>query len=207
MLFINNNAPVESVEYGQTIIPKTRLDFLYEKCKETLINTPGNVLEVGVYKGGTLSVLAKAVQEVCPDRIVFGIDTFEGHPYSDGHPVHYVGKYNDVEIDVLTRYFLDLGLNNNIKLEQGKIEEIWPNLNIKDLSFVHIDCDLYKPIRYCCEHILRSVKPRGVIYFDDYFHEHCPGATRAIEECFAKEDINLITIIEDQTCWSGYINL
>jgi cysteine synthase len=89
----NVNDPIEGVSYGESVVPDNRLDYLSWKCKETLKRTPGNVLEVGVYKGGTLIALAEALKEICPEYKVYGIDTFTGHPYSDGHPVHPEGKY------------------------------------------------------------------------------------------------------------------
>lgn len=43
---------------------------------EMVANVPGNALEVGVYQGGSLSVIAKAM----PHKTVYGFDTFSGLP-------------------------------------------------------------------------------------------------------------------------------
>jgi len=203
----NVNAPVETVPYGETVIPANRLEYLAQKCQETLKKTPGNVLEVGVYRGGTLIALAQVLKEVCPQFKVYGIDTFSGHPYTDGHPVHPVGKYADATKDEMEKYLRSKNLSENVELFSGKVEEIFDALDLTDISFAHIDCDLYIPVKFCAQNVPKKMKDHGVIYFDDYGHEHCPGATKAIEEVFEKDRINPVHIPEDDTCWSGYVQL
>lgn len=206
-MVIRENIPVERVEYGESVIPQNRLNFLSEICKETLIKNPGNVCEVGVYKGGTLIELAKVVKEVCPQFKVFGIDTFYGHPYSDGHPVHPKGKYSDVDINELKEFIKNIELDNFIELFEGRVEDIWEQLNLENISFAHIDCDLYTPIKYCAEIMPEKMNNSSIIYFDDYGHKHCPGATKAVEEIFYGTKIEEIYLKEDNTCWSGFIRL
>lgn len=202
----NVNDPIETVEYGKTVIPKNRLEFLGNKCKQTLLKVHGNVLEVGVYKGGTLIELAKQVRDFCPQYKVYGIDTFEGHPYDDGHPVHQKGKYADVNITELEDTLKKAGVDKWVKLIKGKIEDVFDASNISNVSFAHIDCDLYIPVKYSATNITPKINKGGIIYFDDYGHEHCPGATKAVEEIFPKEKIKVVSL-EDGTSWSGYIQL
>ncbi|OCX54317.1 hypothetical protein BEL04_08645 [Mucilaginibacter sp. PPCGB 2223] len=204
--FVHTNKPVETVDYGHTVIPANRLEFLYRKCTEVLKRNPGNVLEVGVYKGGTLLALAKAMYEVCPQYTIYGVDTFSGHPYTDGHPVHYTGKYADVDLAELKKFLLTVPYTGNIKLYRGRIEKIWPTIPVNNLSFAHIDCDLYVPIKYCCVNIPEKFEDGAVMYFDDYGHDHCPGATRAVNEVFgAKKYVNEV-ILDDLTNWSCFID-
>ncbi|MFZ2188203.1 MAG: class I SAM-dependent methyltransferase [Candidatus Moraniibacteriota bacterium] len=204
---VNVNEPIETVPYGATVIPENRLKYLVWKCKETLKRTPGNILEVGVYRGGTLIALAEVLKEICPEYKVYGVDTFVGHPYSDGHAVHPEGKYADVEKATLEEYIKSKGLENQIVLYTGKVEEILESLGIKDVSFAHVDCDLYVPVKYCAQNVPKIMREHGVIYFDDYGHEHCPGATKAIEEVFKTHQLHPVYIPQDDTCWSAYVQL
>ena len=201
---IRSNAPVETVDYGKSVIPDNRFNYLSSLCRETLFKSPGNVCEVGVYRGGTLIELAKIVKEVCPQYKVFGIDTFRGHPYTDGHPVHPKGKYSDVDINKLKELIKNIDLDNFIILFEGKVEEIWNNLQLENISFAHIDCDLYIPIKYCAENIPKKMNKDSVIYFDDYGHDHCAGATKAVLEIFNKNILNDIYLSDDDTLWSCY---
>ena len=202
----NVNEPVNSVPYGQTVIPRNRLDFLADKCRNTLKAIPGNVVEVGTYRGGTLIELAKAVKEICPKYKVYAIDTFEGHPYTDGHPVHPIGKYSDVGVNELKRILKEVEVDRWVELIEGKIEDVFETLNTSNISFAHIDCDLYIPVKYSAINIAPKINKGGIIYFDDYGHEHCPGATKAVEEVFPKEKIKVVSLA-DGTSWSGYIQL
>jgi O-methyltransferase len=201
------NEPVDSCPYGKSVIPTSRLNFLVEKCKRTLQQTPGNVLEVGVYKGGTLLGLTAALREVCPQFKVFGIDTFTGHPYTDGHPIHPQGKYGDVDLDELERLIDSRNLRSWVRLYRGRVEEIFEDLQLANISFAHIDCDLYAPVKYCAEKVQGVMNRGGVLYFDDYGHEHCPGATRAVEEVFGRSRLKEVRIAEDNTCWSCYLQI
>lgn len=202
---INVNTPIDSVPYGETVIPENRLKYLVWKCKETLKRTPGNILEVGTYRGGTLIALAEALKEVCPEYKVYGVDTFFGHPYTDGHPVHPEGKYADVEKKELEEYIKSKNLEKHIVLYSGKVEDILEEVELKDVSFAHIDCDLYIPVKFCAQNVPTIMKEHGIMYFDDYGHEHCPGATKAIEEVFAQHELHPVYMPEDDTCWSAYV--
>jgi hypothetical protein len=167
----------------------------------------GSVVEVGVYRGGTLRVLAETVRKIRPSEKVIAIDTFEGHPYSDGHPVHFPGKYKDVELEPLMRYFDKDGLLPWIEFHKGKVEDILPDLDLPPLSFAHVDCDLYRPVRYCAGALPSRMKQGSMIYFDDYGHAHCPGATKAVDEIFPKNEIHEVFLPKDNTNWSCFINI
>lgn len=203
---VQTNKPIETVPYGHTVIPINRLEYLVGKCEQALKNVPGNVLDVGVYRGGTFIRLASLLKDIFPEFRAIGIDTFTGHPYTDNHPVHPVGKYSDVDMHKLQE-FIDQKNLDNIELHKGKIEEIFESLNLKNISFAHIDCDLYIPVKFCAQYIPSVMNKRGVIYFDDFGHEHCPGATRAIKEVFSLQQIHDVHIPEDNTRWSCYIQL
>lgn len=207
MRTINTNNPVETVPYGKTVIPDSRLKYLEWKCRETLNRTPGNIVEVGVYKGGIITKLAKIMKEVCPQYKVYGIDTFSGHPYSDNHPVHPKGKYADVSKQELDKYIKKLKLDDTIELFQGRVENILKQLKLTEISFAHIDCDLYTPIKFCANNLPRLMKKHSVIYFDDYNHEHCPGATKAINDVFRPQQLHQVYIPYENTCWSAYVQL
>lgn len=207
------NAPVDSTGYLQSVIPQNRLALLFKLCRDTLRRVPGGVLEVGVYKGGSLLGLAREAAHVAPDVPVWGIDTFSGHPYSDGHPVHPAGKYGDVVLGEL-REALRVAGYGNVRLSQQLVESGIPPA-IRGLSFVHVDCDLYRPVRYCALSLPRLMRPGGIIYFDDFGHDHCPGATRAILEAVDQDRGSPlhgairhdVQVTEDRTRWSCYFQI
>ena len=205
-LMIRTNGVIDTVPSGVSVIPENRLQYLVDKCSETLIRCPGNVLEVGVYKAGSLLKLTEVLKEICPQYKVYGIDTFSGHPYTDNHPVHPKGKYGDVEFFELLYFIRKKKFDDNVVLFEGKVEDIFKNLKLANISFAHIDCDLYIPIKYCALHVPNVLNKGSALYFDDYGHEHCPGATKAVEEVFNKTQFQEVYLPEDNTCWSCYLN-
>lgn len=220
---IRQNVPVDSVPYGESVIPVNRQKYLDWLCRRTLQYWPGNVVEVGVYRGGTLRILAEAVRSVCPDYLVYGIDTFSGHPYSDGHEVHPVGKYADTNpADVHLMLDQHGLLSKWVRLVEGRVEdifegllrgvvapwgshELYPPPVLKGVTFAHVDCDLHDAVLYCLENLRRAMGVHGVIFIDDYGHKHCPGATEAVKRVFGVHDIHEVYLPCDDTCWSCYV--
>ena len=200
--------------YGESLISRKRLEFLARKCRKTLEKVPGNVLEVGIYKGGSLLVLAEVLKKVDPEYKLHAIDTFTGHPYTDYHPMHPAGRYSDVSKKGIEKLVEEKKLGKWVEIYQGKVEEIFNSLNLKEVSFAHIDCDLYIPVKFCAENVPKIMNTGGVIYFDDYGHKHCPGATMAVNEVYDKAKIRMIRIKNDDTLngqvetnWAAYVRL
>lgn len=205
MKVFHENLPVDTVDYGCSVNPKNRVELLRQRCLEQLTRFPGDVLEVGVYRGGTLLALAETVRQTCQQNRVIGVDTFSGHPYSDGHEVHPVGKYSDVSVPKIWETIKARELSGFVELAQGRAEIILPALDLHKVTFAHIDCDLYLPIKFCADYLRRRLPQHAVLFFDDYFHAHCPGATKAIREEFGA-DVPPIRL-DDGTEWSCEINL
>jgi len=51
--------------------------------------------------------------------------------------------------------------------------------------FVHVDADIYRSVLDACAFFWPRLSPGGVLVFDDYGFESCPGAKRAVDEYFA----------------------
>lgn len=156
----------------RTLITKDRLDALVQLCGET---PRGSGVEVGVYKGGSLKTLAEAY----PDRHFWGFDTFEGLPpehWSKGE-VHKPGDFNDTSLQEVSNY---LKLNLNVILVKG----LFPESMIDWLypTFVHVDTDFYEAIKACIEVFYPRLPSGGIMVFDDYKWERCPGVEKALKE-------------------------
>ncbi|MEK7994638.1 MAG: ATP-binding cassette domain-containing protein [Planctomycetota bacterium] len=199
------NPAVDHADYGMSVNQPNRVELLRRRCRALLNVCPGDVLEVGVYRGGTLVVLAELVRELCPTRKLIAVDTFVGHPYTDDHPVHPVGKYADVSVAELRTMLEQKGLTEYVQIEQGLAEEVLPRLDLTQVTFSHIDCDLYQPVKFCASYLPTHIRECAVLFFDDFLHDHCPDATRAIREEFGP-DVRAIRL-EDGTEWSCEIPL
>lgn len=168
-----------------TLISEDRLRVLDDYAARALTNgTPGDFAEVGVYQGGSLDRLARAVANRRP---LWGFDTFEGMPAtSDPRDGHRAGDFADTSFVALQAYFSP---QENVRLVQGRFPESAQRVAAeRQFAFVHVDCDLYASVRDCCEFFYpRLARGGGVMLFDDYAFPMCQGARAAVDEFVARE--------------------
>ena len=133
---------------------------------------PGDIVEIGVYRGGS----AWYLDEICHDqgRTLHLFDTFEGMPFRSMYDSIPVGYFSDIIYDEITALFPDA------KFYKGIFPDTLPD-DLHNIAFVHVDCDQY----YSVKSVIRSMPDRmvkgGIMYFDDY--ENIRGAKIAIDEC------------------------
>jgi O-methyltransferase len=157
----------------QSIISKQNLDAMVNLVERL---PKGDFAEVGVYHGGSAWELYKV--SIRQGRKLYLFDTFKGTPvFTEGLDKHRIdGEFADEHaIENITK-FMPLA-----ELHIGVYPATHPYF-MKDLAFVHCDCDQY--ISYCdvIEKMWPLVVPGGVLLFDDY--PYLGGAKKAVEEKF-----------------------
>lgn len=167
---------------NNTLITNDRLETF--KRNAHLI-PPGIIIEVGVYKGGSLKYLA----ELFPDRQIYGFDTFEGLPkeYSSDIEYHKVGEFSDTDIEAV-RAFVDY---NNVHLISGVFpESVDDTAAINKIALAHIDTDFYLSVKACIEWLGPRMVKGGMAVFDDYDWPNCPGVKQALGESGLKYSVS-----------------
>lgn len=156
-----------------TLITADRLESLVNLCSRTPL---GAIVEVGVYKGGSLKYLS----EHFPDRKVYGFDTFTGLPKEHYSPteVHSPGDFSDTSIGEVTK-FID---NPKVVLTKGLFPKSHKPLVGELITFVHIDTDFYLSIKACLEYFWDILPSGSIIVLDDYEWPNCPGVKQALKE-------------------------
>lgn len=123
------------------------------------ISIEGNILEFGVFKGESIKYIAKHN----PSKTIHGFDSFEGLPESWGHnPIGSFTTYGNLP-----------KVPNNVSLHKGLFDQTLPNWienNPENISFLHVDCDLYSSTKYIFEQLGNKLVSGSVILFDDYFN-------------------------------------
>ena len=99
------NAIIRDKLRPETLIPPDYIN-MYCYCASLAIDKPGDIIEIGVYKGGSLFRLAEYLQDsqavAMATKRLIGIDTFEGHPYDDpDEPDHPKGRFGDASYDAV----------------------------------------------------------------------------------------------------------
>jgi hypothetical protein len=125
-----------------------------------LISNQGHNLEFGVYKARTINKLS----DCCKDKLFYGFDSFRGLPEDWDMGDKYVKK-NRFHLDELPK------VNYNVELIEGFFEDTlkeWIEVNnLKYISFLHIDCDLYSSTKYVLSVLAPFIKKDTIIRFDE----------------------------------------
>ncbi len=174
------------IEVGHSLVIKEKINKIIELLKK-IENLYGDYAEVGVYKGGTAIVISEN-----SNSSVHLFDTFEGIPYHteniDG--TWYLGTLNDVDITDIIKLFED---QEHVKIYKGIFPiETSKNIENNKFKFVHLDVDNYQSYKESLEFFYERMVTNGIIVFDDYNCECCPGAKLAIDEFFADKKEKLI---------------
>ena len=143
----------------------------------------GDVLEIGVWRGGTGCLMAKKVKSVAPDRTVFLCDTFAGVVgVTDQDPSYSDGEHADTSQQIVTALAAQLDLKN-VRILPGKFpQETGAIIRERQFCLVHIDVDVYQSAKDCFEWALPRLSVGGAIVFDDYGFERCGGVTQMVNE-------------------------
>ena len=145
----------ESIK-GHTLVDKDRCFMIYQLMRHASC-IPGDVAEVGVYKGGTAKLIAKS----CGSHSVFLFDTFEGMLEADSKKdLHKAGDFADTSEEKVKQF---LGDCPNAKTIKGFFPETGEDYENRKFCFVYIDVDIYKSIRDCCEFFYPRMNVGGII--------------------------------------------
>lgn len=169
-------AEIYSVIRDTTLVCDQRCLVLYALAQQCAA-VPGALAEVGVYRGGTAYLLARAR----PERALYLFDTFSGMPTTDPvMDVHREGDFADTSLESVRRFVAA----DSAIFRPGMFPNSAAGLEDQRFALVHVDCDIYSSVRACCEWFYPRMNPGGVMAFDDYGVKSCPGARRAIDEFF-----------------------
>jgi hypothetical protein len=149
-------------------------DVLNELIETARAAPPGDLVEVGVYQGGSAVRLAEVARE--QKRRLFLFDTFSGIPHAlSGIDTHRVGDFSDTSMEAVQALIPDAVLMAGV-FPDTLLPEVGP------IAVAHIDCDQYESVRACCLHLAPRMVSRGVMIFDDY--DVLPGARMAVDDAF-----------------------
>lgn len=143
----------------------------------------GDIIEVGVWRGGTGCLLAIRAKQLGYDCKVYLCDTWKGVPKSeitDKDPVYRGGEHDDAQLGQVQALALINKLDNVVF-----VEGLFPDSFKESLPwfrFVHIDVDIYQSAKRAFEAVKMRMAPAGLVVFDDYGFVNCGGVTKYVNE-------------------------
>lgn len=165
----------------RTLVSFSRCSVLYQLAIQAR-NLPGDVAEVGVYKGGTAYLLGKVFSE-SGDKPLHLFDTFAGMPEVDAsRDLHHKGDFADTSLEGVKAFMNGM---RNVSFYQGFFPQTAGPVADRKFCMVHSDVDIYPSAKASCEFFYPRLVPGGVIVFDDYGLSSCPGVIKAVDEFFA----------------------
>jgi len=142
----------------------------------------GNIAELGVYQGDTAALLADFARKT--DRTAYLLDTFEGFDDRDLAPEdsHLSGHFAETSIEMVRQR---VGVANTAFV-QGFFPDSASQLPADGrYCLVHIDADLYDPIKAGLDYFYPRVVDGGFIVVHDVMSMCWDGATKAVEDFLA----------------------
>jgi hypothetical protein len=168
-------------------------------------NIPGVFLECGVWRGGSMMMVALTLQALGQgDRQLLLFDTYEGLPKPDEHidvdvwgnrgidgwrPHRRSDKSSnwayasleDVHTNIeSTGYPMD-----KVSLVKGMVEETLPQEAPETIAMLRLDTDWYSSTRHELQHLYPRLAHHGILIIDDY--GHFKGARKATDDYFRTE--------------------
>ena len=174
------------------------LDYFLKFLKETE-SIEGDVLELGVYRGGATTLFAHFLKKINSKKKVYACDGFTGLPYDDkfsGHKDAKKGWLSDTSYEYVIKKFQEFKVDDKIVVIKGLFEEAIPQkLSDKKFSFVLFDFDLYQSTMQALHFVYPRVPKNGIMIFQNYqrTNKNNPdwGETNAVDEFFADKGIEI----------------
>jgi len=152
---------------------------------------PGDLAELGVYKGNTAALLAGFRRSMGKRTYLF--DTFEGFSPRDirGIDADKPAQFADTSLASVQSLVGSEGVEYIVGHFPVSTSAIAGELS---LCMAHLDCDLYLPMKAGLEYFYSRLAPGGILVIHDYSSLNWHGAERAVDEFLADKMERLVPI-------------
>lgn len=176
-------------------------------------NIPGDIVECGVWRGGSMQACAKTLlSQGDTERGLYLFDTYEGMTpptekdlRRDGRsaeellaaqgkdrPIWAVATLDDVKSGFQgVPYPAD-----RLHFVQGRVEDTVPQQAPEQISILRLDTDWYASTKHELDHLYDRLVPGGVLLIDDY--GYWQGSRQAVDEFLEKTGERLLLLRMDE---------
>jgi O-methyltransferase len=151
-------------------------------------DVPGDIVECGVYRGGTTALMARHLQQRgIANKTIHALDSFSGFRSDSVESEIEQGleklareAFRGTSPTYLRHKLTALGLGHLVRIVPGYFEDTLDAIR-GPFSLALIDCDLEGPVLYCLTTLWDRMSPGGHLVVDDYANSGYPGARQAAE--------------------------
>ena len=214
--FYRNELEIINSVKPYTYTTRERIFALIEAVRYVIKNNiPGDFVECGVWKGGSVMAMMKTLLEVASEREIYLFDTFAGMtkptdkdkiikpsllggtPGRDPRIFFEETKINDFSSEWgnatveevkknLSRINFDM---NKIHFVVGRVEYTIPEKSPREISLLRLDTDWYESTRHELTHLFPRLSKGGIVLVDDYWA--WKGSKLATDEYFKQKNITI----------------
>lgn len=181
---------------------------------EYIVNNkiPGSFVECGVWKGGSMMVIAKTLLKMnVNDKDLYLFDTFSGMTKPSNIDVGVGTKEKASEIfekektgddtsnwirasiEEVKKVVSKVGYNEKkLHFVEGKVEKTIPKNAPHEISLLRLDTDWYESTKHELIHLFPKLSKGGIIIIDDY--DNWEGCRKAVDEYILNEKIPLLLV-------------
>ncbi|MCX5082084.1 TylF/MycF/NovP-related O-methyltransferase [Streptomyces sp. NBC_00401] len=174
---------------------------------------PGDIVECGVWRGGSMQACAKALlAQGDTERDLYLFDTYEGMTppteqdlRRDGksaeellaaqgkdRPIWAVATLDDVKSGFRSVPYPE----DRLHFVRGKVEDTVPRQAPEQISILRLDTDWYASTKHELDHLYDRLVPGGVLLIDDY--GYWQGSRQAVDEFLEKTGERLLLLRMDE---------
>lgn len=174
-------------------------------------NIPGDIVECGVWKGGSTAAAARTlIQANDIARTLWMYDTYDGMSAPSENDIDLTGQAADqlladdpapnreasdsiwcrCSLDTVKQTMAATGYPQaNIRYVKGKVEDTLPTESPDQIAILRLDTDWYESTRCELEILFPKLAVGGVLIIDDY--GHWQGCRKAVDEYFEHHQIKM----------------
>ena len=168
-----------------------------------IIDLPGDIVEVGVFKGSGIATFSKFIEIFIPNsnKKVIGFDIFnpenskkvlDKDNINDNNNMNIVyNRVNEIDrtIESVYKRLDDMKIDKKYILIEGDVEDTIPAFLSTNpgfrISLLYMDVDIERPTYNALKNLWDRILPGGIIIFDEYeyhsFSESC-GVDKFLKE-------------------------
>jgi ubiquinone/menaquinone biosynthesis C-methylase UbiE len=159
------------------------------KLVQQLAKTPGDVLEVGVWRGGTGCLLGLALKHAGIAAQLYLADTFAGVVKAGERDTRYKGGEHADTSSEMVAALLDTNKVENYRILKGTFPgDTGAQVAEGPIRFCHIDVDVYESAKDIFNWVWPRIPQGGIVVVDDYGFRGCEGVTGFVNEQYGRAD-------------------